>query len=90
MYVLKLNKFLDLTLGYRELKPTLRGRTSQEKIDAANRKGKDIFDEKLMAIPCELVQCLDKKSIFLRPFRGKGSEAWRVFCKRFKSFERPR
>ena len=43
-----------------------------------------------MAIWYELVQCLDKKSVFLRPYRGKGSEAWSVLCKRFKSFERPR
>ena len=44
-----------------------------------------------MAIWYELVQCLDKKSVlFLRPYRGKGSEAWSLFCKRFKRFERPR
>ena len=28
--------------------------------------------------------------IFLQPNRGKGSEAWSVLCRRFKSFERPR
>ena len=44
-----------------------------------------------MAIWYELVQCLDKKSVlFLRPYKGKGSEAWSVLCQRFKSFERPR
>ena len=44
-----------------------------------------------MAIWYELVQCLDKKSVlFLRPYRGMGSEAWSVLCKNFKSFERPR
>ena len=64
MYVLKLNKILDGTVGYREFIPTLRGRPSQEQIDAANRKEKDIFDEKQMAIWYELVQCLDKKSFF--------------------------
>ena len=91
MYVLKLNKILDGTVGYREFIPTLRGRPSQEQIDAADRKGKEIFDKKQMAIWYELVQCLDKKSVFfLRPYRGKGSEAWSVLCKRFKSFERPR
>ena len=43
-----------------------------------------------MAIWYEFIQCLDKKSVFfLRPYRGKGSEAWSVLCKRFKSFERP-
>ena len=71
MYVLKLNKILDLTLGYGELKPTLRGRNSQENIDAANRKGKEIFDEKLMAIPYELVQCLNKKSDLCDHSEGK-------------------
>ena len=50
----------------------------------------NIFDEKQMAIWYELVQCLDKSVLFLRPYRGKGSEAWSVLCKRFKSFERPR
>ena len=44
-----------------------------------------------MSISYEIVQCLDKKSVlFLRPCRGKGSEAWSVMCKRCKSFERPR
>ena len=34
---------------------------------------------------------LDKKSVlFLRPYKGKGSKAWEVLCKRFKSAERPR
>ena len=45
MYVLKLNKILDGTVGYREFIPTLRGRPSQEQIDAADRKGKEIFDK---------------------------------------------
>ena len=91
MYVLKLNKILDGTVGFRDFIPTLRGRPSQEQIDAADRTGKQIFDEKQLAIWYELVQCLDKKSVlFLRPYRGKGSEAWSVLCKRFKSFERPR
>ena len=31
-----------------------------------------------------------KNQFFLRPLRGKGSDAWSVLCKRFKSFERPR
>ena len=77
MYVLKLKKILDGTVGYREFIPTLRGRPSQEQIDAANRRRKEIFDEKQMAIWCELVQRLDRKSVlFSRPNRGKGSEAW--------------
>ena len=42
LYVLKLNKILDGTVGYREFTPTLRGRPSQEQIDAADRKGKKI------------------------------------------------
>ena len=72
MYVLMLNKILDGTVGYREFIPTLRGRPSQEQIDAADRKGKVIFDKKQMAIWYELVQCLDKKSVlFLRPYREK-------------------
>ena len=44
--VLKLNNILDDTVGYSELTPTLRGRPSQEQIDAADRKVKEIFDEK--------------------------------------------
>ena len=76
MYVLNLIKFPDGTVGYREFLPTLRGRPSQEQIDLADRKEKEIFDEKQVAIWYELVQCLDKKSVFyLRPHRGKGSEA---------------
>ena len=39
----------------------------------------------------ELVQCLDKKLVlFLRPYIRKGSKAWEILCKRFKSAERPR
>ena len=87
----KLTNFLDGTVEYREFIPTLRGRPSQEQIDAADRKGKEIFDEKQMAIWYELFQCLDKKSVlFLQPYWGKGSDAWSVLCQRFKSFERPR
>ena len=72
MYVLKLNKILDGTVGYREYIPTLRGQPSEEQNDAADRKGKEIFDEKQMAICYELAQCLDRKSVlFLRPYRGK-------------------
>ena len=89
-YVLELNKILDGTVGYRDFIPTLRGGPSHEQIDA-NRNGKQIFDEKQMAIWYELVRCLDKKSVlFLQPYRGKRSEASSVLCKRFKSFERPR
>ena len=61
MYLLKLNKTLDITVGYRE--PTLRGRPSQKQNDAAGRKGKEIFGEKQVAIWYELVQCLDRKSV---------------------------
>ena len=43
-----------------------------------------------MAIWYELVQCLDKKSVLLRSYRGKRSEAWSVLCKRYKSLERLR
>ena len=57
MYVLKLNKILDGNVGYREFLP------SQEQFEAADRKGKDIFDEKQMAIWNALVQCLERKSV---------------------------
>ena len=59
-YVLKSKQILNGTVWYKEFIPTLRGRTSQEQIDAADRKGKKIFDEKQIAIWYELVQCLDK------------------------------
>ena len=36
MYVLKLKKILDGTVGYREFITKLRARPSQEQIDAAN------------------------------------------------------
>ena len=38
-----------------------------------------------MVIWYELVR--DKKSVFLRPYMGKASEAWKVLCMKFKSFE---
>ena len=28
--------------------------------------------------------------MFLRPYKDKGSKAWEILCKRFKSAERPR
>ena len=28
--------------------------------------------------------------MFLRPYKGKGSKAWEILCKKFKSAERPR
>ena len=31
-----------------------------------------------------------KLVLFLRPYKGKGSRAWEILCKRFKSAERPR
>ena len=46
MYVLKLIKFLDGTVGYQKFTSTLRGQPSQEKIDEADRNGKEAFDEK--------------------------------------------
>ena len=64
MYVLKLNKILDGTVGYREFILTLRGRPSQQQVYVADRNEKEIFDEKQMAICYELVPCLDKESVF--------------------------
>ena len=45
---MKLNKIFDGTVGYRDFIPTLRGRPSQEQIDAADRKRNEIFNEKQM------------------------------------------
>jgi hypothetical protein len=40
---------------------------------------------------CELVQCLDRKSVLLlRPNKGNGMEAWKALVQNFKSSERPR
>ena len=50
MYVLKLNKIFGSTVGYREFIPTMRGRHSQEQIDATDRKRNETFDKKQMAI----------------------------------------
>ena len=48
------------------------GRPSQEQLDNANRKKKEIFDEKQMAIRYALVHCLEKKSFVVMPFyKGK-------------------
>ena len=37
-YVLKLNKFLDGSVGYNEFIPTLKGQPSQEQINPADQK----------------------------------------------------
>ena len=47
--------------------------------------------EKQREMWCELVQCLDKKSVaFIRPHKPNGAPAWEALIKQFKSSERPR
>ena len=48
-------------------------------------------DEKRYRVWCELIQCLDKKSVmFLRCHKPNGAAAWKALNEKFKSTERPR
>ena len=55
----------------------------------------DAFDEGVeeakYSVWCELIQCLDRKSILqLRVYKGDGPKAWAVLREKFKISEKPR
>ena len=91
IFHLKLNKVINREVDEKNFAPSVRNNATVDQREASLRKGREILDEKELHVWYELVQCLDKKSVlFLRPYKGKGSKAWEILCKRFKSAERPR
>ena len=69
---------------------TVRNNSSEEQRRQAIENGWEELEEKTKILWYELVQALDKSSVlFLRPYKGDGTRAWDVLCKRFKSFEKP-
>jgi hypothetical protein len=48
-------------------------------------------DEQRYKVWCEIIQCLDRKSVmFLRSHKPNGMAAWKALVQQFKSSERPR
>ena len=91
IFHLKLNKVINREVDEKDFAPSVRNNATEEQREASLRKGIEILGEKELHVWYELVQCLDKKSVlFLRPYKGKGSKAWEILCKMFKSAERPR
>ena len=91
IFHLKLIKVINRELDEEDFAPNVRNIATVEQREASLRKGREILGEKELHVWYELVQCLDKKSVlFLKPYKSKGSKAWEILCKRFKSAERPR
>ena len=91
MYLLRLFGVLNGSEGVESCRPKARSGSSREERQVADEKAAEIFADKKYKIWCELVQCLDKKSLlFVRSYKGDGPAAWKALCDRFKSFERPR
>ena len=91
IFHLELNKIINRELDEKDFAPLVRIDATVEQRVATLRKGREILEEKELHVWYELVQCLVKKSVlFSRPYKGKGSKAWKILCKRFKSAERPR
>ena len=91
MYLLRLFGVLNGSEGVESCRPKARSGSSREERQVADENAAEIFADKKYKIWCELVQCLDKKSLlFVRSSKGDGPAAWKALCDRFKSFERPR
>ena len=80
---LKLNKVINRAVVEKDFAPSVRNNATVQQIEASLRKGREILGEKELHVWYELV-------LFLRPYKGEGSKAWEILCKRFKSAERPR
>ena len=83
IHYLKLNKFLNGIVVYKENIHKLRGRLSQEQRDETDMRENRFLIRK-MVIWYELLQRLKKKSAV-----GKGAEACDVVCSRINIFEQP-
>ena len=91
MYLLRLFGVLNWSEGVQSCRPKARSSSSREERQEANKKAAEVFADKKYQIWCELVQCLDKKSLlFVRSHKGDVPAAWKALCDRLKSFDRPR
>ena len=86
MYLLGLRKIL---LGGVTTPPETPTETAEKK--AEREAAEEALEELQYQVWCELIQCLDRKSVmFIRPHKPDGCAAWRALCEQFKSTERPR
>ena len=91
MYLLKLRGLLLGTETEEDFLQKDKPNASREHREEARVKAAKVFEDKKYHVWCELVQCLDAKSVlFLRSQKGDGPAAWGKLCERFRSYERPR
>ena len=89
MHSLILGKVLSGEASYLDYVQAVRNNSSEVLGRLVIEKGWEELEEKKKTLWYESVQDLDKTSLFLRPYKGDGTRAWDVQCKRFKIFERP-
>ena len=91
MYLLKLRGVLLGTETEEDVLSKDKPTASREHREECRVKAAKVFEDKKYHVWCELVQCLDAKSVlFLRNQKGDGPAAWGKLCERFRSYERPR
>ena len=91
MYLLKLRGVLLGTETEEDFLQKDKPNASREHREEARVKAAKVFEDKKYHVWCELVQCLDAKSVlFLPSQKGDGPAAWGKLCERFGSYERPR
>ena len=91
MYLLRLFGVLNGSEGVESCRSKARSSSTREERHEANEKAAEVFADKKYKIWCELIQCLDKKSLlFVRSQKCDGPASGKALCDRFKSFERPR
>jgi hypothetical protein len=86
IYVLKLSKVL---LDKIKVTAEKDDETNDQRVDREAEEA--ALAELRYSLWCELVQCLDRKSVLLvRAHKGNGCAAWKALVHNFKSSERPR
>ena len=77
-----------------KLRDVLRGKVTIESLVAGGLSAENAevkMEDLQYQLWCELIQCLDKKSVmFIRQHRGNGEAAWKALLSKFRSLERPR
>ena len=85
MYLQKLHSCLTDAINI----PTPQSGESWNETESRQQQ-ESLVGELRMQVWCELIQCLDRKSVmFLRAHKGNGAAAWKALKQHFKSSERP-
>lgn len=86
MYMLKLDKAVHDKIKTPKYEDTEEAQATTDRVAA-----EEVRDDLRYQVWCELVQCLDRKSImFIRAHKPNGTAAWKALVQQFKSSERPR